>query len=189
MIRIVSIAFAALVVTMPACVTETIYEEPPKFSEIPGATVRGVEVTPKSNRARQAPPPEAVSRLIENDDEEVIGLLSTSVRDLVANILYTIDEERADLFASDILSQITRDEFVERGHDPLRAFEIVEQTERPVRKLFTRMPDGEYTPGLFMVPQGRNVYRLSFPAERGYFWRGIDVVFEAPSWRLRWFVR
>lgn len=175
-------------ISVSGCSVETTYIDPPKFSEIPGATVRGVEVTPRSKAGRVDAPPEAISRLIKDDDGNVVGLLSVSVRDLVANILYTMTEDRPDLFARDLMSQITRDEFTERGYDPLRSWEIVEQTDRPIRKLFTRLPDGEFTPGVFMVPQGRNVYRLSFPKERGYYWRGIDVVFEAPSWRLRWFV-
>lgn len=114
-------------------------------------------------------------------------LRSPTVRDLMRHILETIQNDEEALFTGQVLSTITRREFVERGHDPKHAFLELQRRRQDVRLLFRAMPAGEFTPGMLMQPVGRNIFRLRVEGDPEMRWKFMDVVFENGEYRLRWF--
>jgi len=55
--------------------------------------------------------------------------------------------------------------------------------------LLAQMPMGEFTPGLYLKPMGRNIFRLELPPKisKGLNWTFVDMVVEFGKWKLRWF--
>ena len=88
-----------------------------------------------------------------------------------------------------MLSNLTREEFQARGRDPSEAFEMLQERQRDVLRLFAAMPQGELTPGVLMEKVGPDVYRLEAVGSdaRRLPWRYMDVTMERGHWRLRWF--
>jgi hypothetical protein len=114
-------------------------------------------------------------------------LRSPTVRDLMRHILETIQNDEEALFTGQVLSEITRREFVERGFDAKHAFDEVKRRRQDVRGLFRAMPAGEFTPGMLMQPVGRNIFRLRVEGDPELRWKFMDVVYENGEYRLRWF--
>lgn len=183
------VTISALPLGVVGCVETTVTGESPMLGGLPGV-VTGME----SSGPKGAELPESVAavdrvRIESEDPDEPPTLLSKSVMDLLRHIAITMDNGERDLFTDQVLSEMTKQEYYERGLDPREAFDTLKGRERSLRILFSRMPQGEFTPGLFMRPMGGGVYRLQVRPERGMYYRGIDVVFEKRNWRLRWFVR
>ena len=178
-------ALATLLVT--GCAPTPEPPPPPIFSSIPGATVGGKPIERRS-QSESLTIAMAERDQVEIDEDGNITLNSTTVQSLIENILFTLDENRPDLFVEQLMSERTRTEFIQRGFDPATAFDELRRRERPLRELFTRLPAGEFTPGVFMRPQGGGVYRLQVQPTATMHWRGLDVLFEKRNWRLRWFV-
>lgn len=127
---------------------------------------------------------------VENEDGSVV-LYAKSIRQLMSHITTTIQKNERDIFVEQVLSQVTKDEFYERGLDPGIAFDELVLRQRDIFRMFYFMPMGEYTPGLFMENVGRNMFRLKLSRARNeaLYWIGIDSSFEEGNYRLRWFVR
>ncbi len=124
------------------------------------------------------------------DEHGEVTLHSKSFTHLMSHITHAIQNEERELFTEQILSTVTRDEFVERGLDPGLAFDEIKLRERDVFRLFHFLPMGEYTPGTLVKPMGQRTFRIGIyggdhPELR---WVGIDAVFEDGNYRLRWFV-
>lgn len=188
----VALAFGVVACIVAAGCYERVIDEDIPFADIPGAVVGGEPASERESLRDDKPariePAEAQGRIIENEDG-TITLRSASIRALMLNIVYAIDEERPDLFTKHLLSTLTRDEFLERGLDPTLAYEEIVRRERAYRKLLARLPGGQFTPGVFMRPQGKGVYRLAVEPDPSLLWRGLDVRFEKRNWKLRWFVQ
>ncbi len=124
------------------------------------------------------------------DELGEITLYAKNIRQLMTHITTTIQDDEKDLFVDQVLSQITKDEFTQRGLNPALAFEELTKRQRDIFRLFYFMPMGEYTPGLHLKAVGRNTFRLQLSRARNesLYWIGIDSVFENGNYRLRWFV-
>ncbi len=116
-------------------------------------------------------------------------LLTPSGRHLMSHIVNTIDDDDRDLFLEQVLSKITREEFVRRGLDPGLAFTELRRRRADILRLFDAMPNGEFTPGMLMRNVGNGVQRLrvSGPKASELRWTFMDMRFEDGQWRLRWF--
>ncbi len=127
---------------------------------------------------------------IEDEDGNVT-LYAKSVKHLMNHIIYALENNERELFTEQILSQITKDEFADRGLDPGIAYDQLIKHKRDVYKVFQFMPMGERTPGLYLKPIGDNLFRLatSRAGHKDLLWIGIDVSFENINYKLRWFVR
>lgn len=126
---------------------------------------------------------------VENEDG-TITLYAKSVRQLMTQITTTIQNGEEELFTEQVLSKVTRDEFLDRGLDPALAFRELTKRQKDIFRLFYFMPMGEYTPGLYLKAVGKNTFRLQLSRARNekLYWIGIDTVFENGNYRLRWFV-
>lgn len=162
---------------------------------LPGSSSSEVVTAPKVTPL----PPEVAGRIDEvdedarplvlEDDDGNRTLLIRSGRDLMYHITWTLEEGERELFADEVLSSVTREEFLARGKDPREAFDMLEPRQRSIRLLFSRMPQGEFTPGMVMKAVGGGVYRLQVRPGPNLYFSGMDLVNEAGHWRLRWFVR
>jgi len=123
---------------------------------------------------------------IEHEDGSVT-LISNSARDVLIHVVATLKDEEDELFVEQVLSERTKQEFYERGYDPVWAYRELKRRERDVRRLFAAMPYGEFTPGLRLQPNGVNEFRVKVPPTKGMPWNFIDVIVEHGRWRLRWF--
>jgi hypothetical protein len=128
--------------------------------------------------------------VVENEDGSVT-LLSKSGSHLMRHIQRTLHEDERELFVEQVLSEVTRREFEERGLDPTEAFDQLKEHEREIAELFARMPLGEHTPQVIMKKVGRNTFRVRVTGmgTDALYWRGYDMVLEGGNWRLRWMVR
>ncbi len=128
-----------------------------------------------------------IPTLRREDEAGNITLISNSARDVMAHVVTTLRDEEEELFLEQVLSKRTVEEFHERGFDPVWAYRELKRRERDVRQLYTLMPYGEFTPGLFLKTIGQNTFRLGVRPSRGMSWTYVDVVVERGVWRLRWF--
>jgi len=128
-----------------------------------------------------------MSMLRREDADGNVTLVSNSARDVMVHVVTTLRDGEEELFLDQVLSQRTLDEFNERGFDPVWAYRELKRRERDVRALYTLMPYGEFTPGLFLKTIAQNTFRLGVRPSRDMSWTYIDVVVERGVWKLRWF--
>jgi hypothetical protein len=118
-------------------------------------------------------------------------LISRCGLHLMHHIQQTLADGDDKLFAEQVLSQLTRDEYAGRGVDPREAFRTLKPREKEIAKLFSRMPLGENSPNINMSTVGHNIFRIQLVGQAakgldGY--TGFDMVLEKGNWKLRWFV-
>ena len=173
------------------CEERRVVRGSPMLGSLPGAQVgsaiRPTEPARENRRVAVIDESEASLR-VEHPDGSVT-LVSRTGRQLMSHIFTTLDQDEGELFVEQVLSEMTRREFAQRGVDPMEGFRYLKTHERAIRKLFNAIPMGEFTPGTFMKPQGENVFRLEAPKmlHRNLAWTFMDMVYEDGHWRLRWF--
>ncbi|MCX5689492.1 MAG: hypothetical protein NTV94_06855 [Planctomycetota bacterium] len=131
------------------------------------------------------------SELVKEDkDGKNKTLVARSGRHLMIHIYNCVDDGDEDLFVRQVLSTQTRQDFASRGVSLSEGFRYLQQHQADLQALFSQMPAGEYTPGLFMKAQGGGVQRVELDglAAKGLFWTGFDMVQERGNWKLRWMV-
>jgi len=132
----------------------------------------------------------------ELDDGRVV-LTARSGRHLMVHVYTTLRDGERELFADQVLSTMTADEFRRRGRDPAEAFDMLSERLDSIKALFDMMPNGELTPGVVWDRLGRfgprqeNVVRLRVTGlgTEKLEWNFMDMVYEGGNWRLRWFGR
>lgn len=122
-------------------------------------------------------------------DDGTVTLVARRPYHLMVHVYYTLINAEPELFTSQVLSTLTREEFEARGKDPAEAFEMLQARQRDILRLFAAMPQGELTPGVLMQKVGEDVYRLEAVGSdaRRLPWRFMDITMEHGNWRLRWF--
>lgn len=136
-------------------------------------------------------------RLFIEHEDGSRTLIMRSGRHLMVHIYNALADDDADIFAEQILSSLTRAEYVERGLDPRQALADLRARQRDMLALFNLMPEGENSAGAMWTRLGRAgpdnlpVVRLSIsgPQTRDLGWNFMDMVMEKGNWRLRWFGR
>ncbi len=180
------VAGAACLTVLAGCTEERVVRYKPFMSSLPGAVVGTPVVDDGGNGT-----PDALAAVAEpwavDERTEQVTVTSKTVRDLINNLNRALDEDARDVFATQILSELTREEFQLRGYDPATAFDELKKRRRDVGRLFARMPAGEFTPGMLMRPVGKSVFRLEVRPDPRLRYTFMDVIFEKGSWRLRWF--
>lgn len=172
------------------CATETkIVKTKPWFAGLQNAegNTRAIGVENEfTNSAFEAPEDKIV---IENEDKTKT-LIAKNGRHLMIHIYTTLMEYDRQLFTDQVLSNMTKQEFRDRGLDPASAFDMLQKQEDDIVTLFGIMPQGERTPGYLMEPQGNGVFRVRVHGRRaeGLKVVGFDMVMEGGNWKLRWIV-
>lgn len=174
---------AAILALFPACTETTTQVNKPFFSGInSGGGFRTLNnATGDGNAPLDRPNPRVVN------PDGTITLNSPTASDLLRHILETIANEEEDLFTEQLLSKVTKREFIDRGFDPVEAHREMTRRLDDIRALFRAMPAGEYTPGVLMQNVGRNTFRLAIKGDPNLKWSFIDVVLERGNYKLRWF--
>lgn len=170
---------------------EKIIEYNPPLANLPGAVTQTRPVGTKPGVDNNADNGKIV---IEHEDGS-IELISRNGLQMLTHIRRLVAtrgddaKEAEELFTEQILSNITKQEFLERGFDPAEAFKELQRRETDLMAMLARMPMGEFTPGLFLKPLGRNTFRLEVPPRiaDGLKWKFVDIVVERGVWKLRWF--
>ncbi|MEO1007264.1 MAG: hypothetical protein AAFX79_01725 [Planctomycetota bacterium] len=169
------------------------------LAAVPACEYQELSVTPRNSlfhRLSGEAPSNGTARSLEPSPIRVehpdgtITLFSRSGRDLMVHIRQTLIQNERDLFTEQILSDMTREEFLDRNVDPEAAFDELKARQRDVMQFFGRIgPFGEHSPMVFMEPQGGHVMRIRLTgmAQQGLRWTFMDMVLEEGSWRLRWF--
>ena len=100
---------------------------------------------PQKQTARELPDflrtPEEGIRI--EDEDGTITLYAKSIRQLMAHLTTTIQNNERELFLEQVLSNVTKEEFYERGLDPGMAFDELTKRQRDIFRLFYVMPMGE----------------------------------------------
>jgi hypothetical protein len=175
-----------------ACTEERIVRSRPPFAGLPGATGAQIIDEDQEARLRRA----GASAGQEQPEREVLNpdgtrtLITRTVRDLMFHVASTLEKNERDLLVGQLLSRTTIAEFVERGHDPALAFDLLKGMEPDIRELFTKLHSGELTPGAILEPASGRAFRLRLPVEVTGRNRliGFDAIPERAQWKLRWFV-
>jgi len=117
-------------------------------------------------------------------------LLARTGRHLMVHIYTTLESGERELFTKQVLSRVTRDEYLLRGMDPGLAYDELARRRRDVIALFDALPAGERTPGARVRPLGAKAQRIEATGSRvsQLRWSAMDMVMEEGNWRLRWFV-
>ncbi len=180
---------AVVVVVSGGCQTEkTEVLRNPFFANLPGAEHRMPVV--RDLGTWQDPGQISEDELVVESEPGKVTLIAKSVRHLMIHIHNTLEENERDLFVDQVLSEVTKREFRDRGYEPGLAFDFLQSQRAEIDALFNTMPGGESTPGLFLRPLGNRTYRLALDGMQGrdLGWVGMDVTLEGGNYRLRWFV-
>ena len=172
------------------CTYERVVSRRAPLAGLPGAETSGEYDNSHLRQIHDVSEVDGVELVIEQPDGTVV-LKSPSGRHLMVHIYTTIEDGDRELFTDQLLSEITRREFNERGYDPATAFDELVRRQEDVYKLFSRMPMGEYTPGVLTRNLGEKTLRLEVTgqAARDLKWTFMDMVLERGDWKLRWFGR
>lgn len=169
------------------CTEEKIISYRPWFAGLPGAQ----HATQPVGTAKGAMDVTALpgGKLIIEHDDGSVTLQARTPRHLMVHIFQTLRENQADLFVDQVLSQMTKEQYAQRGLNPLDAFKLLKEHEQDVNKLFTRMPAGARSPDVIFRKISPNVYRLKIGglAAKGIKWTSMDITMEYGNWRLVWF--
>lgn len=172
------------------CETRYIHYNPP-LANLPGAQtgiqpVYGEDLAVLDAATSKTPTSEPV---IKNPDGTKT-LVSRNARDLIFHIATTMREDDEKTFTEQVLSEMTRDEFYQRGHDPSWAFRELKRRRSDVEQVFKVLPQGDLTPGVRYEVVGPNIFRVRqhYLDPQEYPWVGFDMRLEGSNWKLRWFV-
>lgn len=130
--------------------------------------------------------------LVQENPDGTKVLISRSGSQLMYHIQNTLAENDDKLFAEQVLSEATRQEFKANGRDPREAFAMLKPHQKDIGKLFARMPMGEYSPNVMMETVDRNMFRVKLTGQAARDlgrYSGFDMVLENGNWKLRWFVQ
>jgi hypothetical protein len=170
---------------------EKVVSYKPFFSGLEGVQTREPEVArPQPGLASGGDTEITQDDLIIKNDDGSTTLVARSGMQLMAHIRRLLAENDADLFASQVLSETTRDEYLQRRLDPREAFKTLKEREKDILLLFARMPMGEHSPTVIVEQLGRNFFRVRVTgdARKGLGrYSGMDMVMERGNWKLRWF--
>lgn len=176
------------------CVERRVVNWNPPLSNLPGAR-SGMQ--PQGDRFANLVDPTRISEeklVVENSDGSR-RVIARSGRHLMIHVYNALAEQDRELFLDQVLSDMTRREFEERGRDPGEAFDMLLARREDIVLLFNAMPNGEYTPGVVWDKlsaaneEHGNIVRLTVtgPVGRDLAWNAMDMVMEGGHWRLRWF--
>jgi hypothetical protein len=192
--QVLSICAAGALLGAAGCQQEErVVNYKPFFSGLSGAQM---QTQPATARGPTLPGHDVVDeseifRSVVHNPDGTKTLLSKSGLQLMVHIQNTLADNEVELFVEQLLSEVTRREYEERGLDPAEAFKSLKRHERDIARLFGRMPLGENSPNVIMEAVGRNTFRvrLTGPATRDIGrYKGFDMVLEWGNWRLRWFL-
>lgn len=176
---------AALLLVLPAC-EQKVVSYNSFLSGLPGAE----QTLPYSRSVGDYKDPTVVpeSELVEVTATNDKKLIAKTGRHLMIHIYTTVDEDNADLFVDQVLSEVTKQECYARGSDPRELFGRLRAHQEDLQRLFASMPSGERTPGIFLRPVTGDVKRLQLDgiAAKGLYWDGMDMIMENGNWRLVW---
>lgn len=181
---------ALALTTLAACETRIIRYNPP-LANLPGAQTGIQPVYGEDLAVLNAPvSKDATSEPVIKNPDGTKTLVSRNARDLIFHIATTMREDDEKTFTEQVLSNATRDEFFQRGHDPAWAFRELKNRRTDVEKVFKIVPQGELTPGVRIEVVGQNVFRIRqhYLDPKEYAWVGFDMILEGSNWKLRWFV-
>ena len=174
---------------------EKITHYKPFLAGLEGVQTQTPPVAEKPKGPLAAPDPTTVSdkdALVVTNPDGSKTLISRCGLHLMHHIQKTLADGDEKLFADQVLSGLTRDEYIGRGIDSREAFRTLKPREKEIAKLFSRMPLGENSPNINMSTVGHNIFRVQLLGQaakglEGY--TGFDMVLEKGNWKLRWFVQ
>jgi hypothetical protein len=182
----VSVAFALAILS--ACTETRVVRYNPILGDLPGAESGTPVVRDLGGYKDPGEVPD--DELQKTLPDGKVLLFAKTGKHLMNHIHNTLEADDKKLFVSQVLSQLTKRECIERNVDPGECFEILKAHREDIDALFDRMPGAERTPGVFPMPLGGNVTRVELgpKSDGGLLWGGFDMVMEHGNYRLRWFV-
>lgn len=190
---LVALVLIAAILAGLSCTEERVVRYRPAFAGLPGASGAQIIDEDRDKRLAESGLDPASAQQPEREVVNPDGtrtLITRTVRDLMFHVASTLEKNERDLLVGQLLSRTTIAEFVERGHDPALAFDLLKSIEPDIRELFSKLPGGELTPGSIMQPLPGRAVRLRLPVEVAGRDRliGFDAIPERAQWKLRWFV-
>ncbi len=182
------VALGAAVALQVACEQETrVIRRNPPLANLPGAISSGPVV---GGPVGYADPTRATSGLVTTHADGSKTLHAKTGRHLMAHIYTTIRDDQPELFVTQVLSERARRAYEARGLDPAQAFDDVKGRRADFERLVRAMPQGEFTPGVFLKRVDDKVRRFEVTGKHaeGLAWSGIDMAMEKGEWRLVGFV-
>ncbi|MCA9273223.1 MAG: hypothetical protein KDA31_09275 [Phycisphaerales bacterium] len=182
------LALSLMCFTLVGC--ETYEEEAPVnpfFAGMEGVSGPGAT---KDRKARIADPrylPAEAQR--EVDDDGNVTLRAKGPRHLMRHIFETLRNNERELFIDQVLSNATKQEFIDHGKDPNEAFDMLLEDFEMINQLFARMPMAENAPNARFETIGTNMHRMRLIKGVGkdLKWQGFDMITEDGYEKLLWF--
>jgi len=178
----------AAAVVGAGCVEERVVGGRVPFADIPGAETN-IELPEDRRRGSVVGIDAPQVNPVQVAEDGEVTYTPRNGGDLLRVILHALANDHREEFAEQVLGEMTRQEYLDRGLDPAGAFDTLKERERDIRALVARMPNGELTPGARIKTVDRNVLRVWPQAQRGLAWNFMDMEFERGVYRLRWFGR
>lgn len=166
-----------ILLALPACATEErVVSVKGNFQHLAGAQ-GGYETTEGSPR-KKFDLEQALTRAEETDlpGEAVDGqplrrkmpdgkiiLITRSPRHVVLHLAATLQAKEDDLLLDQVLSERLKNNYRERGIDPMEAVKYLHKNEKEIYKLLVAIPMGDQTPGAITKTVGRNVFEIEAP--------------------------
>jgi hypothetical protein len=179
---------AVFCAAIPCCSESKVVHRHPFLAGLPGSETKGVVTGPAGAYVDPTSVPDG--QIVRENPDKSKTLIAKTGRHLMVHIYNTIADDDAKLFVDQVLSEMTKVDYYERGLDPRAAFDTIKARREDVVKLFAAMPAGEYTPGIVAENVDTNVRRVNLTgaSAKDLSWTGFDMVMEKGNWRLRWFV-
>jgi hypothetical protein len=194
--RILVVIAATVSLTLAGCVEEKLVRKDRPFFGSAGraddiGSVLGTKPASDRGEPSLSSQAEDMSTIVLKQPDGSVQLRAGSGRHLLVHVYNTLMDDQRDLFTQQVLSEVTKKEYRERGLDPSTAYDTLREMENDIVDLCNAMPFGERTPGTQMKSVGGRVLRLEAPPEKHASLRliAMDMVMERGSWRLRWFVQ
>lgn len=105
------------------------------------------------------------------------------------HIFETLRNNERELFIDQVLSNATKQEFIDHGKDPNEAFDMLLEDFEMINQLFARMPMAENAPNARFETIGTNMHRMRLIKGVGkdLKWQGFDMITEDGYEKLLWF--
>ncbi len=194
---------------LSACKTEEeVVEYKPFFAGLPGAEGAAESSSTRTRNSSASPAPQTPLGGVEGEGEPLDPsqasadplvivnpdgsktLIIQSIRHVMTHIERRLDEgEEGDkLLLDQVVAQTTKDEFSGSGKDPSQIIDYLHEHQRDIAVLFSRLPFGENTPGVFLDKRARNRFVLKLPplARKGSNFTELWVELEHGTWKFMW---
>jgi hypothetical protein len=166
---------------------EKVLRYKPFLANVPGAQTRMPTVGPKYEGFRD---PTAVpdDKVVRQNPDGSVTLVAKSIRQLMILVQKTLAEDRDDLLYEQVVSEEAKQQYRDKGKEPLEILAYLKEHRQDISTLFSRMPFGEQSPNVILDQPGNRTFHLKLTglATKGSNFHHLWAIMEHGTWKLLW---